>query len=161
MQVCECIGEEWNNSLHISLLEVCLPRGACAKGSRIGYINSKGEEIPVRLAGGCNPWVSKMHSPPPSFTCSGIDSDIRDPGLKFQVPLKEIEVKVRRSVTGIESATFRSQVWHLNSRPTMLPLKNYTTLCNETKNLIAISSDTCCSIHHHHNKLTWTRGSQQ
>jgi hypothetical protein len=42
------------------------------KGSRFSYVKSKGEETPVRLAGDCNPWVSKMLSggPQPSWNTS-------------------------------------------------------------------------------------------
>jgi hypothetical protein len=68
MQVCECNGEEWKSPTPDILAWGLFTSGSSrvvignfssrGEGSRFSYDKSKGEES--RLAGDCNPWVSKM-----------------------------------------------------------------------------------------------------
>jgi hypothetical protein len=47
-----------NAILQATLLMICA--GGVWPGAELVTVNSKGEKNPVRLAGDCNPWVSKM-----------------------------------------------------------------------------------------------------
>jgi hypothetical protein len=69
MQVCECIGEEWKSPTP-DILAWGLPREfkglwlatflRVVREAELPTVKSKGEKSPVRMAGDCNPWVSKM-----------------------------------------------------------------------------------------------------